>query len=97
MIDMVVSLRQVQKKCREQRQPLYIAFIDFTKAFDLVSREGLFRILTKIERPPKLLSVTHSLHTDMKGVVQFSGTSLEDSSIRSGVKQGCVLAPHSLS
>ena len=37
-IDMIFSLRQLQEKCREQRLPLYIAFIDPTKAFDLVSR-----------------------------------------------------------
>ncbi|XP_076056371.1 uncharacterized protein LOC143034323 [Oratosquilla oratoria] len=34
-IDMVFSLRQLQEKCREQRRPLYIAFIDLTKAFVL--------------------------------------------------------------
>ena len=37
-------LRQLQEKCREQRQPLFIAFIDLTKAFDLVSMDGLFKI-----------------------------------------------------
>ncbi|XP_063590370.1 uncharacterized protein LOC134767242 [Penaeus indicus] len=34
-IGMVFSVRQLQEKCREQRQPLYLAFIDLTKAFDL--------------------------------------------------------------
>ncbi len=47
-IDMIFSLRQLQEKCREQRQPLYIAFIDLTKAFDLVSRKGLFTLLHRI-------------------------------------------------
>ena len=28
--------------------PLNIAFIDLTKAFDLVSRDGLFKVLPKI-------------------------------------------------
>ena len=52
-IDMVVSHRQLQEKYREQQMPLYVAFIDFTKAFDLVSRDGLFQILSKIGCPPK--------------------------------------------
>ena len=34
-IDKVFSLRQLQEKCREQRQPLFVAFIDRTKTFDL--------------------------------------------------------------
>ena len=32
--------------------PLYIAFIDLTKAFDLVSRQGLVQLLKKISFPP---------------------------------------------
>ena len=51
-IDMIFSVRQLQEKCREQGMPLYVAFIDLTKAFDLVSRKGLFRLLEKIGCPP---------------------------------------------
>ena len=92
-IDMVFSLRQLQEKCREQQMPLYIAFIDLTKAFDLVSREGLFRILSKIGCPPKLHSLIESFHANMQGTVQFNGRTSESFNINSGVKQGCVLAP----
>ena len=52
MIDMIFSLRQLQEKCREQRRPLYIAFIDLNKAFDLVCRSGLFTLLHRIGSPP---------------------------------------------
>ena len=31
--DMIFTLAQLQEKSREQRQPLYIAFEDLTKAF----------------------------------------------------------------
>ena len=51
-IDMIFSLRQLQEKYLEQRQSLYIAFIDLTKAFDLVSRQGLFTLLQRIGCPP---------------------------------------------
>ena len=47
-IDMIFSLRQLQEKYREKGKPLNVAFIDLTKAFDLVSRDGLFKILAKI-------------------------------------------------
>jgi len=92
-IDMIFTVRQLQEKCREQQKPLYLAFIDLTKAFDLVSRKGLFKLLEKIGCPPKLLSVIVSFHEDMKGTVQFDGSSSVPFSITSGVKQGCVLAP----
>ena len=90
---MVFSLRQLQEKCIEQHMPLYIAFIDLTKAFDLVSRDGLFKVLPKIGCPLKLQSMFASFHTDTKGTVQFNGSSSEPFEIRSSVKQGCVLAP----
>ena len=51
-VDMIFSIRQLQEKCREQQMPLYIAFIHLTKAFDLVSRQGLFQLLKKIGYPP---------------------------------------------
>ena len=91
--DMIFSIRQLQEKCREKRQPLFIAFIDLTKAFDLVNRPALFKALSKIGCPPKLLSLIKSFHTDMKGVVQFDGSTSDVFNITSGVKQGCVLAP----
>ena len=92
-VDMIFSLRQLQEKCREQQMPLYISFIDLTKAFDMVSRDGLFKILPKIGCPPKLQSLIESFHTGMMGTVQFNGSCSEPFSINSGVKQGCVLAP----
>lgn len=35
---MIFIARQLQEKCWEQSQPLYMAFIDLTKAFDSVNR-----------------------------------------------------------
>ena len=92
-IDMIFSLRELQEKCQEQRLPLYITFIDLTKAFDLVSRSGLFKLLQRIGCPTKLLKIITSFHEETQGTVQFDGSSSEPYPIKSGVKQGCVLAP----
>lgn len=63
---MVFSVRQLQEKCREHRRPLYLAFIDLTKAFDLVSRTGLFALLERIGIPP----ASEDDHIDANGTVQ---------------------------
>ena len=92
-IDMIFSVQQMQEKCREQRRPLFIAFIDFAKVFDLVSRRGIFNLLEKIGCPPKLLRVISSFHSNMKGTVNYDRATSEPFEIHIGVKQGCVLAP----
>ena len=60
------------EKCREQRQLLFLAFTDLTKAFNLISRDGLFKILATIGCPPSLLSITRSFHDNMKGTVVWN-------------------------
>ena len=61
---MKFSVRQLQDKCNEHNMPLFIAVIDLTKAFDLVSREGLFAILLKIGCPLNLFNIVKSYHTN---------------------------------
>ena len=39
--DMIVAVRQLMEKAREQHRDLYIAFVDFTKAFESVNRNAL--------------------------------------------------------
>ena len=43
-VDVIFAVRQLQEKW--QRQDLYLLFIDMTKAFDTVSRPGLWSILS---------------------------------------------------
>ncbi|XP_052249602.1 uncharacterized protein LOC127857228 [Dreissena polymorpha] len=50
--DMIFTVRQLQEKCKEQGMPLYLAFIDLTKAYDLVSKPGLFRIWRRMVALP---------------------------------------------
>ena len=42
---MIFAARQIQEKCREQHQGLFMAFIDLSKAFDSVNREALWKVL----------------------------------------------------
>ena len=64
---MIFSVRQLLEKCNEQNVALHIAFIDLTKAFYLISREGLFAILLKIEFPSSLFKIMKPFHTNTQG------------------------------
>ena len=91
--DMIFSLRQIQEKCIEQNMPLYMIFVDFSKAFDTVNRSTLWKILRRLGCPDQLTNLISSLHSGMKASVNLKGDLSEPFEITNGVKQGCVLAP----
>ena len=91
--DMIFTLRQLQEKCREQLKPLYIAFIDLTKAFDSVSRELLWKVLFICGCPAKYIRILRLLHDDMLFTVRINDSNCEPFQVKFGVKQGCVIAP----
>ena len=91
--DMMFAARQVQEKCREQNRDLYMVFVDLTKAFDSVSREGLWKLLAKVGCPPKIINIIRSFHEGMMARVQDQGNTSEPFPVTNGTKQGCVMAP----
>ena len=72
-MDMVFVLRQLQEKCREQNKGLYATFVDLTKAFDMVSRSGLWLILERLGCPPKFLQKVIQLHENQRGQIRLNG------------------------
>ena len=92
-VDMIFCLRQLQEKCIEQDRPLYMVFVDFTKAFDTVRRTGLWQLLRKYGCPEKFTTMIEALHTGMMANVSVGGEVSETFGVTNGVKQGCVLAP----
>ena len=91
--DMIFTLRQLQEKAAEQHQPLYIVFVDFTKAFDTIDCTTLWKILEICRCPEKLVNIIKQFHCEMKAQVSVSGEPSEAFEVNHGVKQGCVLAP----
>ena len=69
-----------------------MAFVDLTKAFDLVTRSGLYEVLRKVGCPPKMLHIIRAFNDGMQCVVQFDGILSSPFPVGSGVKQGCELA-----
>ena len=69
-----------------------MTFVKISKAFDTVSREGLWRII-KFGCPDKFTSIVRQLHDGMVAKVLDNGEESEPFPVTNGVKQGCVLAP----
>ena len=90
---MVLTARQLQEKCQEQNSDLYSTFASLTKAFDTVSREGLWRIVAKYSCPTKFFAIMRQFHDGMLARVQDNGETSAPFSVSNRVKPGCVLAP----
>ena len=92
-IDMIFGARQLQEKCCEQHQDLFLAFVDLTNAFDTVNQDLLWNILRKFGCPPTFIAILQQFHTGMCAQVVMAGSQSSSFPVEVGVKQGCVLAP----
>ncbi|VDL92682.1 unnamed protein product [Schistocephalus solidus] len=90
---MIFAARQLQDKCQEMRTHLYTTFIDLTKAFDTVNRNGLWKVMQKFGCPKRFTHMLRQLHDGMTARVTVVGMVSEAFAVTNGVKQGCVLAP----
>ena len=72
-IDTIFTARQLQEKCQEQNVDLYMTFVDLTKTFDIVSREGLWKIMTKYGSPPRYIAMVRQFRNGMQARVQNDG------------------------
>ncbi|BHF58429.1 hypothetical protein SprV_0100138100 [Sparganum proliferum] len=91
--DMIFAARQLHEKCQKMRTHLYSTFVDLTKAFDTVNREGLWKIMRKLGCPERFIEIVRQLHDGMMARVTDNGAVSEAFAVTNRVKQGYVLAP----
>ena len=72
---------------------MFVAFVDLSKAFDILPREMLWRVLSKVGCPPKFVNLVMQFHDGIEASVLIDGQHSEKFEVTVGVKQGCVLAP----
>ena len=89
--DMIFTARQLQKKCQEQNVGLYITFVDLTKAFDTVSRDGLGKSWPSLAPHPDSQHWCGNFMMACKHVQNDEEFS-EPFEVTNVVKQGCGMA-----
>jgi hypothetical protein len=92
--DAVFTLRMVMSRCREFNQPVHMAFVDLQKAYDSVDRDMLWLALKWYGVHPKLQALLQDLHVGTQAAVKLGGFRAKEwFDVRTGVRQGCVIAP----
>ena len=72
---------------------LHCAFIDFSKAFDYVTRDNLWMKLIKLGIRGKILQIIRSIYENVKSRVKYMNQLSNSFECRLGVRQGECLSP----
>ena len=92
--DMMFVIRRLQDLARKKRIPIYVCFIDLTKAYDSVDRTLLWTVIARFGVPQIMISVIRQFHDGMRACVRLDDRVCSKwFAVEQGLLQGCVLAP----
>ena len=80
-------------KRQEFQENIYFCFIDYTKAFDCVDQNKLWRILQKMGISDHLTFLLRNLYADQEATVRIGHRTTDWFQIGKGVHQGRILLP----
>ncbi len=78
---------------KKLNQSTFIAYIDFSKAYDRISQPLLWRKQKQSGVSQKFLQAIQSLYKDVKFSVKINGHYSEWFNVSVGLKQGCLISP----
>ena len=90
---MIFAAKQLQEKCWEQDLNLYATFIELTKAFNTISCNKLWKIMSNFGCPNKFVAMMRQFHDGMQASVYNDGEHLAYSPVTNSVKKSCVFTP----
>ena len=81
------------KKQDSSRKNICFCFIDYTKAFDCVDHNKLWKILQQMGIPDHLICLLGNLYAGQEATVRTGHGTTDWFQIGKGVCQGCILSP----
>ena len=85
-------LQNVIEQSLEWNASLYTCFVDYEKAFDSVHRETLWRMMQSYGIPSKFIRIVKLFYSNTKCAVIDGAGKSDWFTVKSGVKQGCVMS-----
>ena len=92
-IDQITNIHWIIEKVREFQKNIYFCFIDYTKAFDCVDHNKLWKILKKMKTPDHLTCLLSNVYLSQETTVRTGHGTMDWFQIGKGVRQGCILSP----
>ena len=91
--DQIVSIHWIIEKARKFQKNIYFCSIDYTKAFDCVDHNKLWKILKEMGIPDHLTCTLRNLYAGQEATVRTRHGTMDWFQIGKGVHQGCILSP----
>ncbi len=91
--DHIFTLKSIAASRLAEGKETYLAFLDFSKAFDTVWRDGLLYSAWDIGIRGNVWNLIDNLYSNVQAKVKFNNVTTDFFEIDEGVKQGCVLSP----
>ena len=90
--DEISNICWIIEKARENQKNIYFFLIDYTKAFDYVDHNKLWKILQEMGIPDYLTFLLKNLYSGQEATVRDRHETTDWFQIRKGVWQGCMLS-----
>ena len=68
--DQIANIHRIIQKAREFQKNIYFCFIDYTKAFDCVDHNKLWKILKEIGIPDYLIRLLRNLYVGQQATIR---------------------------
>ena len=81
------------ERAKEFQKNIYFCFINYTKAFDCVDHNKLWKILKEMETPDHLICLLRKLYGGQEATVITRHETTEWFTVKKGVCQDCMLLP----
>lgn len=91
-IDHIHTLEQVLEKHKEFNQPLYVAYVDYAKAFDTITHTSIWKALKVCGVSKTYANIIKNIYSKSTSRIKMENKG-EQFSIEKGVKQGDPLSP----
>ena len=92
--DQIANIRWIMKKERKFQKNIYFCFIDYTKAFDCVDHNKLWKILKEMGIPDHLICLLGNLYACQEATVRTGHGTTDWFQIGKEVHEGCILSPY---
>ena len=91
--DQIANIRWIIEKAGEFQKNIYFCFINYTKVFDCVDHNKLWKILKEMGVPDHLTCLLRNLYAGQEATVRTGHGPTDLFQIGKGVCQGCILSP----